>query len=245
MLRSSWVHDGPYSTSLILSGQSEPNSTITVYSSTAGSLGSTTANIGGYWSYTTQPLAAGRHELTVTAADAVGNVSSPSDPLVVIIDTVAPPAPSVPDLAEASDSGSSNSDNITNVENAVFTGTAEAHSMIRLFSSSNEIGSAIADPEGKWSITASALADGSHDIIALAEDIAGNTSSASGMLRVIIDTAKPPRPEIFGITRATDLGASDTDGITSNNAPVFCGTAETGHYWTVTFNNILFQHYCL
>ncbi|MFI5377668.1 MAG: Ig-like domain-containing protein [Tepidisphaerales bacterium] len=65
--------------------------------------------------YTLASQADGTYSYTIASVDAAGNVSAPSAPLSVTIDTVAPPAPVQPDLQAGSDSGISNSDNITKV----------------------------------------------------------------------------------------------------------------------------------
>ncbi|MGE5611925.1 MAG: Ig-like domain-containing protein [Bacillota bacterium] len=60
----------------------------------------------------------GVHSFTVAAVDVAGNVSVPSSPLQVTVDTVAA-RPAMPDLQASSDSGISNSDNLTNLSNMV------------------------------------------------------------------------------------------------------------------------------
>jgi hypothetical protein len=74
----------------------EPGNTISIYEG-ATLLGTTTADVSGKWSFTvgSQPgrlasFADGVHTLTVTQADAAGNLSAPSTPLAITIDTVAP-----------------------------------------------------------------------------------------------------------------------------------------------------------
>lgn len=75
-------------------GSAEGNSTITVFSSIDGQLGTTVANADGSWSFTvSSSLADGTHNITVTATDAAGNDSDASDPLSVLIDTQDPGVP--------------------------------------------------------------------------------------------------------------------------------------------------------
>ncbi|RRN76935.1 hypothetical protein EIM50_22150, partial [Pseudoxanthomonas sp. SGD-10] len=88
------------------------------------------------------------------------------------LDTQAPLAPSTPDLAASSDTGTSNTDNITNDTTPTFTGTAEAGSTVTLYDTDGTtvLGTGTATG-GSWSITASALGEGSHSITAKATDV--------------------------------------------------------------------------
>ncbi|WP_193747550.1 Ig-like domain-containing protein [Cellvibrio sp. OA-2007] len=67
-------------------GTAEANATVTVISSLSGTLGSTTADGSGNWSYTAGAMANGVHNITATATDAAGNVSVASAALAVTID---------------------------------------------------------------------------------------------------------------------------------------------------------------
>lgn len=111
----------------------------------------------------------------------------------LVIDTLPPAAPSIPTLIAASDAGSSNSDKLTNVTTPSFTGTAEANSTVKLFDSNGttELGITTVGGSGNWSITSSALSAGVHNLTTKATDAAGNTSAASSVLAVTIDTAAP------------------------------------------------------
>ncbi|MBE9070515.1 DUF4114 domain-containing protein, partial [Leptolyngbya cf. ectocarpi LEGE 11479] len=108
------------------------------------------------------------------------------------IDTTAPSAPSIPALAAISDTGSSNTDRITSSNTPTLIGTAEANSTVTVTSDvDGVIGSAIANSIGEWTIIASTLTDGSHNITAAATDSFNNVSPASGALPIIVDTAVP------------------------------------------------------
>jgi large repetitive protein len=74
---------------LTLTGSAEANATVKVYDG-ATLLGSATANASGAWTYTTAVLSNGAHNLTATATDAAGNVSSASGAMAVTVDTTAP-----------------------------------------------------------------------------------------------------------------------------------------------------------
>lgn len=110
----------------------------------------------------------------------------------VLVDAVIPDAPSTPDLATGSDTGESSTDNITNDTTPTLTGTAEAGSTVTLYDTD---GTTVLDTAtatgGNWSLTSSALSEGSHTLTAKAVDGAGNESVASSGLAVTIDTTAP------------------------------------------------------
>ena len=74
--------------SVTLSGTAEADSTVTLYDGVT-TLGTTTANASGAWTYTTGVLTYGLQSYTATATDAAGNVSPASTALNVMVNTVA------------------------------------------------------------------------------------------------------------------------------------------------------------
>ncbi|WP_373888128.1 DUF4214 domain-containing protein [Massilia sp. Root418] len=126
------------------------------------------------------------------------------------MDASAPSAPSAPDLDMGSDSGSSASDNITSDTTPALSGTAESGSTVTLYDTDGVtvLGSGVATG-GNWSITASAMAEGSHTVTVKATDAAGNVSSASSGLALKIDTTAPSGVALSGTTVAV---ASATGG---------------------------------
>jgi len=208
-------------------GTAEANSTVTLYDTDGTTvLGTATADGSGNWSITSSALSSGSHTITAKATDAAGNTSGASSGLSVTVDTTVA-APGTPDLAAGSDSGSS-TDNVTSATTPTFTGTAEPNSTVTLYDTDGitVLGTATADGSGNWSITSSALSQGSHTITAKATDVAGNTSSASSGLSVTVDTTAPAAPSTPDLASGSDSGSSNTDNITSDATPTFTGTAE-------------------
>ncbi|MGV3505490.1 MAG: Kelch repeat-containing protein [Adhaeribacter sp.] len=154
------------------------------------------------------------------------------------LDEVPPAAPAAPDLADASDSGTSNTDNITNVTRPVFAGTAEEGAIVKLFATlhsvTTQVGTATA-AGGAWQITPPApLVPGSYAITATATDAAGNTSTASPALALVIDTTVPAKPGAPDLLATSDTGASPTDNLTKQSSMMmFRGTAEAGSLVTL------------
>ena len=196
----------------------------------------TTATAGGTWSITAASnIADGDHTVTATATDTAGNVSNPSGPLSITIDSAAN-APSTPDLDPASDSGSLNTDNNTNVTTPKFNGTAEKDATVELFrGGTTSLGTTTADNTGNWSLTlATVLADGPYDITAKQTDVAGNVSAASGALSITIDTLAPAAPSSPNLAAASDSGVLNTDNITNVTTNLsFSGTAEANSTVTI------------
>ncbi len=208
-----------------LNGAAEPNASIEVFDG-ATSLGTTSADGSGNWSFTSPTLADGVRNLSATATDAAGNTSSASAALAVTVDTTAPAAPAEPDLSAASDSGVSNSDDVTADDTPSFSSTSEANAAIEVFDGVLSLGATTADGSGNWSFTSSSLADGIHSVSAKATDLAGNVSAASSALAVTIDTAAPGAPSEPDLDVGSDTGDSNTDDVTADNTPTFSGAAE-------------------
>ena len=140
-----------------------------------------------------------------------------------------PAAPSTPDLDPTSDSGNSNTDNLTNKTTLKFNGTSDPGVKITILNGGLAVGTGVADVNGNWSVTTSALSAGSHNITATATDIASNVvSSPSGTLTVNIDITPPAQPPAPDMIDASDSGSSNTDNITNIQQPTFTGTAENG-----------------
>ncbi len=213
-------------TDLTFSGTSENNAAIQLYDGTTP-LGSTTATPTGSWSIDLS-LTAGTYSIHAVQTDLAGNVSSASGNQPLTIDTTAPSAPSDPDLDDADDIGSSPTDNITkNTSDLTLSGTAENNARIELFDGATSLGTITADSFGAWHINL-ALAAGTYAITATQTDTAGNTSPASGILPLVIDTAASA-PSVPDLTSDDDTGSSPSDNITSKTTELtFTGTAEIG-----------------
>ncbi len=235
---------------LIVDGAAEPFSTVTVRRNNVV-IGSVVTNGAGAWTLdqTGTVLAEGNYTFTAQAQDRAGNTSQVSSGFIVVVDTTINP-PSVPDLIGASDSGLSNTDNNTNDNTPTFAGTAEANSIVTLFSNiAGNLGTTLADANGIWTFTSPVLVDALHNITAQAEDVAGNISGLSGALGVTIDTqppASPPSvPDLCSQTgpncpERSDSGFFDNDDYTNDTTPTSNGTAEPNGAVTVfdRFNSV-------
>lgn len=170
-------------------------------------------------------VAEGVRSFTATATDAAGNESAASPALSVTIDTTAPAAASKPDLVAASDSGSSDTDDITNDATPDVLVAGEANAILELFNGAASLG----QRTGDGTVTASALADGTHSITVKATDVAGNTGVASPALPVTVDTAAPTAvltapSSLLGNAKAVfsePIGGLETDDVFVRLDPAF------------------------
>jgi large repetitive protein len=133
----------------------------------------------------------GSDTLKVRVSDMAGNHGTTASQAYVL-DSSAPSAPSTPDMTAGTDTGSSSSDDVTSNTTPTFTGTAEAGSTVTLYDTDGTtvLGTATATG-GAWSITSSALSEGSHTLTATATDAAGNVSTASSGLVATVDATAP------------------------------------------------------
>lgn len=208
-----------------VTGTAEARSVVTLYGNDGTTaLGTATASDSGTWSLGTGSLAAGVHTLTARAVDIAGNTGAASSGLVVTIDRTAD-APTGLALASGSDTGLAG-DAITSVLAPTITGTAEANGTVSLYNGANLVGTATVDGTGNWSVTASALGNGTHSLTARVVDVVGNTSNASSAFVITIDASAPDAPGGLSIDPANDSGVRDN--VTNIRAQTVTGTAEAG-----------------
>jgi hypothetical protein len=208
------------------SGTAVAGAAVTLYDTDGSTvLGTATADGSGNWTIASATLAAGAHTLTVRQADAAGNVSAASPGLAVKIDATAP-TPAAPALAAPSDTGVAG-DGITGNGTPTITGTGEAFATVTLYDTDGAtvLGTATADADGLWSIASTTLAAGAHTLTVKQTDAAGNVSAASAALNLTIDATAPAAPAAPQLAAASDTGTVG-DGVTSDFAPVFNGSAE-------------------
>ncbi len=206
-----------------VTGTAEARSVVTLYGNDGTTaLGTATASDSGIWSLGTGSLAAGVHTLTARAVDVAGNTGAASSGLVVTIDRTAD-APTGLALASGSDTGLAD-DAITSVLAPTITGTAEANGTVSLYNGTNLVGTATVDGTGNWSVTASALGNGTHSLTARLVDVVGNTSDASSAFVVTVDTMAPDAPGGLSIDPADDSGVRDN--VTNITTQTITGTAE-------------------
>lgn len=206
----------------------EAGATVSLY---AGGVlaGSATADANGNWEFVASALGVGNHQFTVAQQDLAGNVGGRSAALGVDIIAL-PPAPSAPTLQAGSDTGAASGDRITADTTPTIQGSgATAGSTFTLVHNESTTVLVTANASGNWSHTPAALGDGVHAFTVRYPDVAGHASPDSAALSITVDTVAPSAPGAPRLLAASDTGASDSDGITSDSTPTFTGSeAEAG-----------------
>jgi MYXO-CTERM domain-containing protein len=203
-------------TTPVLSGTAEPDSTVTVFVD-GTSVGTTTADASGNWSLT-QPteLAEGSHTVRATATDVAGNISPSSNTNTFFVDVTPPAAPVVVTPA--------NGERVNTTTPAI-SGTAEAGATVTVIIDGTAVGTTTADVSGNWTFTPPAsLSEGSHTVRATATDVAGNISPSSNTNTFFVDVTPPAAPVVV-----TPANGSQVNTAT----PAISGTAEPDSTVTV------------
>jgi hypothetical protein len=181
------------------------------------------------WSLAGQTLAAS-NTLKVKVSDTAGNDGAILSQAYVL-DTTAPTI-SFSAVALSADTGTSNTDFITNTAAQTISATlsgALAGSDILYGSLDNgatwtDITSKVSGTTLTWNGVTLA---GSNTLKFKVTDVASNDGTAHSQAYVL-DTSTPSTPGTPVLASASDSGASNSDGITSDTTPTFTGTADNG-----------------
>ncbi len=225
-----------------ISGTGEPGSLVNLYDGIQ-LLTVILVDSSGTWSYTVpgnQVLNDRTHQFTVSATDAAGNVITSPTVVSVTVDTQPPGAPVI--LAATDDvgnapidlpTGSRSNDTLPELK-----GTGTDGSKITLYDGATPIGSTTVLPGGTWSIQLDQpLSEGTHNLSAIATDVAGNASNA-GTFTLTIDTTPPAAPVISSAEGliGTNLQTLSNGSSTKSLNPELSGTGEPGAKITIYDN---------
>jgi len=207
----------------VLSGETEPNAVVIIYDSLDGAapveVGRVTANASGDWSWRPDAnIDEGSHQYTATATDEAGNVSLTSDPITINVDTT-PSASPVITLAGGAAAGGATDDNTPAI-----TGTGVNGDRVIVYNNGVAIGEATV-VNGTWTVTPSALPDGTLHLTAVSVDAAGNPSAPSAQFNVTVDTVPPAIPQIDSISSST---LANNVLYTNDTTPTISGKTEPG-----------------
>ncbi|MBC6323220.1 BapA prefix-like domain-containing protein [Enterobacter kobei] len=225
-----------------LSGTAEAGSTVKIFDNGV-QIGSVTAT-GGAWSFTPSPaLGNGSHNLTFTATDAAGNVSAPTAGYVINVDTLAPSAPVISSVVDDVGSVTGPVTGPTNDTRPTLNGTAEANATVRIYDGITLVGTVTADASGNWTLpqTTTTLTQGTHNFTATATDAAGNTSVASTVTTIIVDTTAPTAPtgtfNAAGSVLTGNAEAGSTVSIRLADGSTVTAIAGSNGTYSYTFTN--------
>ncbi|WP_159070805.1 Ig-like domain-containing protein [Campylobacter concisus] len=203
-------------------------------------IGTTKADTNGNWEFTPSTSAVlpdGKHSITAVAKNALDVESAPSNAANIDVDTVTP-KPTIDSITDNVEGGIYKGDvkgGLTNDNRPVFEGKAEKGAFIELFDNDKVIGATKAGEDGKWTIQPKEpMADGKHNMVVQATDLAGNRSR-SDQTSSDVDTTSPG---VVKITAVCDdvagyngkvgniLGVNN--GLTDDSTPTIKGTAKPG-----------------
>jgi large repetitive protein len=164
-------------------------------------------------------LSDGQHQFEVRARDAGNNEDLSPATRTWTIDATAPTTPAITGPA----------DNSFDTDGSVtLSGTAEPDSIVKVFDGTTAKGTTPpVDSSGSWSMTLSAVGEGSHTYTAKATDAAGNTSGSGGPITVKVDTTKPtvigttPLNRATNVARGTNLTATFSEKMSTVNMTTF------------------------
>ncbi|TNH02777.1 hypothetical protein FHQ26_02995 [Testudinibacter sp. TR-2022] len=163
---------------LTVTGKAEPNSTVTIKDATGNILGTAVTDKNGNYSVPLNAAQTNGQPLTATSTDASNNVS-PETPFIAN-DSSAPATPAV----------------AINQDGTTASGSAEPGSTVSIKDETGkEIGTTIADKDGKYSIPLNPALTNSEKVTATATDASGNTSPAA--TTTAPDSTAPEQPNAF------------------------------------------------
>jgi len=154
------------------------------------SIGSMSVGFDSSVTFVASSLTDGVHQFRTSVVDLAGNVSVAGAALAVTVDTAAT-TPSMPDLSSDRDTGVSSSDNITKSTILHFDGSAEAGSVTLIIDGTSLLPQTTTGMTYSVDAPPASTGAGTHTIAAMVTDLAGNTSSTSSTLTVIVDTTLP------------------------------------------------------
>ncbi|TQS86438.1 hypothetical protein ELQ32_18670, partial [Limnobaculum zhutongyuii] len=213
-----------------LSGTAEKNSTVNVYEGET-LLGSITADSNGKWTFTTEALAEGEYTFHVTATDAAGNTSQPSNDFVLDIDFTAPGITTNLAITDnvGAVTGALKDGDTTDDNTPTFSGQAEANGMVIIYNGDEVIGSTKANASGDWTFTPDTLTDGDYQFTTTVTDAAGNTGEASTTVNITIDTSIVTVTITKLVDNVGDItGDIKTNDITDDARPEIIGEGKAG-----------------
>ncbi|MDI6529051.1 Ig-like domain-containing protein [Pseudomonas otitidis] len=214
-------------------GKAEPGALITLRDGDQ-ILGTTTAAEDGSWSFVPASLKDGEHAISVTATDRAGNVSEPSDVLLIKVDT-SEVRVSITHVLDnvGSITGDIAKGGVTDDATPTLQGKGVAGETVRIsHKGGTEIGTTKVDADGNWTFELPPQADGAHTYVATI-DTGANTASAE--FGLVIDTQAPSTPStVVALDSQGQVTGPIVAGSTTDDAsPVLSGQAEAGASITV------------
>ncbi|WP_179038093.1 Ig-like domain-containing protein [Limnobaculum xujianqingii] len=234
-----------------LHGKAEPGSIVKVYVD-GGYLGTAKMESDGNWTFTpSTQLPEGQHYFHVTATDAAGNTSLPSDNFNLEVD-ITPPDADALKITGVEDNfgsvtGNIESGKVTDDTRPTIhgTGTAGDKIVVTVKDALGErtLGTAIVQEDGTWSLRPEGvLSSGNNEFTATEYDPVGNKVGPSNAYEVTVSTTPPQQPTIERVVdnegdgKTSFTGALQKGDLTDDSTPTIEGTAEP-HTTVTIYNN--------
>ena len=202
-----------------LTGSGDANAVVTIKEGST-TLGTTTANASGVWSFTPNGLADGVHTIVASETDAAGNTGSSS--FTFTLDTTGPSETISSTIGTNTGSTTTiSSGGLTKDNTLALSGTvsdANGVTSVHVFDGTTDLGAATV-VGGNWNFTTLALTDGSHSLTAKAVDTAGNLTTTAAVTAIVDTTA--PTGGTPDLVAGSDSGSSNTDNLTNVTSPTF------------------------
>ena len=225
-----------------LIGKGKPGDTIHIIDNDK-EIGSVIVDDEGEWSYTPdKPLGEGEHDLSVVVEDPDGNMSPPSDPITIVVDTVAPDAPTIEHIMDkvGKVTGEILEDAYTDDPKPEMSGTGEAGATITIYDNGKKIGETSVNDDGRWYFKPSEnLTDGNHSITVSQTDKAGNVSEPSDERDFIVLTEPPGKAETPSVIddNGPVTGPLKPGDVTDDTKPSFSGEGTPGNTIVIKDND--------
>ncbi|MCC4544077.1 Ig-like domain-containing protein [Enterobacter hormaechei] len=222
-----------------LIGKGKPGDTIHIIDNDK-EIGSVIVDDEGEWSYTPdKPLGDGEHDLSVVVEDPDGNMSPPSDPITIVVDTVAPTIEHIMDKV-GKVTGEILEDAYTDDPKPEMSGTGEAGATITIYDNGKKIGETTVNDDGRWYFKPSEnLTDGNHSITVSQTDKAGNVSEPSDERDFIVLTEPPGKAETPSVIddNGPVTGPLKPGDVTDDTKPSFSGEGTPGNTIVIKDND--------
>ncbi|NQW93480.1 MAG: hypothetical protein HQ446_05530, partial [Polaromonas sp.] len=160
----------------------------------------------------------------ITVTDAAGNVSEEIEGEMFVVDLTAPEEAAANLVHDdVNDTGVAADDNITSNRSPWLEGAGESGVAVSVDIGSQTLTTSVLG-DGTWRVQAINLTDGTYTALVTMTDAAGNVSEPFQAAPIVID-ATAPTLRSAGLVRdeGNDTGASQTDNLTNNRAPVIEG----------------------
>ncbi|WP_054177789.1 Ig-like domain-containing protein [Trabulsiella odontotermitis] len=197
---------------LTFNGTGTPDSTVLIYDTdTTTPVGSATVDPDGTWTWSSPVLSEGDHTFSFGAENSTGNTVSPSNPIMLTVDTTPPASPTV---------------GTVDPNGTLVSGTADAGSTVIITDNAGTVlGTGVTGSNGNYSVTISPAQVNGEALNATAQDPAGNQSQPTGFTAA--DNPGTVLPPTLVITDDIDpvSGTLVSGDSTNDTLPTLSGTA--------------------